>query len=109
MLVGDDVKKVAEAADHAKKLIGCKIMQNKPYYRTAGHVQVRLAHLFSLYSVILPSQPFANLLPEGVPHHNSLAPMLCREKQTAETSQLAAKSCKSHRSENTENTLAHGK
>ncbi|EIE21427.1 hypothetical protein COCSUDRAFT_56647 [Coccomyxa subellipsoidea C-169] len=40
VLVGDDVKKVAEAADYAKKLIGCKIMQNKPYYRTAGHVQV---------------------------------------------------------------------
>ncbi|CAL8469658.1 g9199 [Coccomyxa elongata] len=40
VLVGDDVKKVTEAADFAKKLIGCKIMQNKPYYRTAGHVQV---------------------------------------------------------------------
>jgi len=40
VLVGDDVKKVAEAAEFAKKLIGCKIMQNKPYYRTAGHVQV---------------------------------------------------------------------
>lgn len=40
VLVGDDVKKVAEAGEFAKKLIGCKIMQNKPYYRTAGHVQV---------------------------------------------------------------------
>lgn len=48
MLVGDDVKKVAEAADYAKKLIGCKIMQNKPYYRTAGHVQVRLAPVLAL-------------------------------------------------------------
>lgn len=41
MLVGDDVKKVTEAAEHAKSLIGCEIMQNEPYYRSSGHVQAR--------------------------------------------------------------------
>ena len=41
MLVGDDVKKVAEAATFAKKLIGCTILENTPYYRSSGHVQVR--------------------------------------------------------------------
>jgi hypothetical protein len=39
VLVGDDVKKVSEAAGFAKKLIGCDIMKNAPYYRTSGHVQ----------------------------------------------------------------------
>lgn len=41
VLVGDDVKKVAEAATFAKKLIGCTILENTPYYRSSGHVQVR--------------------------------------------------------------------
>lgn len=38
--MGDDVKKVAEAAGFAKKLIGCTILENTPYYRSSGHVQV---------------------------------------------------------------------
>lgn len=49
------MKKVAEAADFAKKLIGCKIMQNKPYYRTAGHVQVCL-------TLPAPYMPYDSLL-----------------------------------------------
>lgn len=40
VVVGDDAKKVAEAAGYAKKLIGCKILENTPYYRSSGHVQV---------------------------------------------------------------------
>ena len=40
VLVGDDAKKVAEAAAFAKKLIGCTILENNPYYRSSGHVQV---------------------------------------------------------------------
>lgn len=46
MLVGDDAKKVAEAASYAKKLIGCTILENNPYYRSSGHVQVRALTIF---------------------------------------------------------------
>lgn len=42
MIVGDTPSRVVEAAKHAKKLIGCKIMDSTPYYRADGHLQVIL-------------------------------------------------------------------
>lgn len=39
--MGDTPSRVAEAANFAKKHLGCKIMQSTPYYRTDGHLQVR--------------------------------------------------------------------
>ena len=40
ILVGDTPSRVTEAANFAKKHLGCKIMQSTPYYRTDGHLQV---------------------------------------------------------------------
>ena len=40
ILAGDTPSRVAEAAQYAQKLIGCKIMKSAPYYRQDGHVQV---------------------------------------------------------------------
>ncbi len=41
ILVGDTPSRVTEAANFAKKHLGCKVMQSTPYYRTDGHLQVR--------------------------------------------------------------------
>ena len=40
ILAGDTPSRVAEAAQYAQKLIGCKVMKSAPYYRQDGHVQV---------------------------------------------------------------------
>jgi len=60
--VGDTPSRVAEAANHAKKLIGCKILDSTPYYRADGHLQVilldnyladQIANLSALMSIFL--------------------------------------------------------
>lgn len=77
------MKKVAEAADYAKKLIGCKIMQNKPYYRTAGHVQVRLASGTALQDGMLSRSAgfllwLARMNTEGMEFPTACLPASCQ-------------------------------